>query len=91
MKITVLSAVLFMLLTDVLEEHTAPSSGQQDVRPFWGTSLQPQLRMFITRPSTFKIDAKELLSTNGTTYKLAFKLSLTLNCLMYSDCLIKCK
>ena len=60
MKITVFSAVLFMLLADVLEEHTAPSSGQQEVRPFRGTSLQPQLGMFITRPSSFKIDAKEL-------------------------------
>jgi len=39
------------------------------VRPLWGTSMQPQLGMFITRPSSFKIDAKELLSTNGTIYK----------------------
>jgi len=31
--------------------------------------MQPQLGMFIDRPSSFKIDAKELLSTNGTIYK----------------------
>jgi hypothetical protein len=39
------------------------------IRPLGGTSMQPQLGMFFTRPSSFKIDAKELLSTNGTIYK----------------------
>jgi len=39
------------------------------VRPLGGTSMQPQLGMFITKPSSFKIDAKELLSTNGTIYR----------------------
>jgi hypothetical protein len=34
-----------------------------------GTSLQPQLGVSITRPSSFKIDAMELLSTNGTICK----------------------
>jgi len=39
------------------------------VRPLGGTTMQPQLGMFITRPSSFKIDAKEFLSTNGTIYR----------------------
>jgi hypothetical protein len=72
-------------LADVLEEQTAPSSGQQQVRLVGGSSLQPQLGMFITRPSSFTIDTNKFLSTNVTIYKQAFKLSLTLNYLMCSD------
>jgi hypothetical protein len=40
-----------------------------------GSSLQIQMGMFITKHSSFSIDASNLLSTKSTIFKHAFKLS----------------
>jgi hypothetical protein len=66
-----------MQSANVLENTGPPSSRLQRVRLLVGFSLQPQMERFITRHSS-PIDANNLLSTNPTTSKHAFKLSLTL-------------
>jgi hypothetical protein len=79
-----------MQLADVLENNGPPSSRLQGVRFLVGSSLQPKMRWFNTRHSSLSIDANNLLSTNRTTSKYAFKVSLTLK-LSYHDALIQSK
>jgi hypothetical protein len=67
-----------MQSANVLENTGPPSSRLQGVRLLVGFSFQPQMERFITRHSSLSIDANNLLSTNRTTSKHAFKLSLTL-------------
>jgi len=62
----------------VWENTVPPSSRSQGVRLLVGSLLQPQMRRFINRHSSFSIDASNLLSTNHTISKHAFKPSLTL-------------
>ena len=63
---------------DILENKGSPSSRLQGVRLLVGSSLQPQMGRFITWHSSLPTDASNLLSTNHTTSKHAFKLSLIL-------------
>jgi len=67
-----------MQLADVLENTVPPSLRSQAVRLLVGSLLQPQMRRFINRHSSFSIDASNLLSTNRTISNHAFKPSLTL-------------
>jgi len=67
-----------MQLANVLENTGPPPSRLQGVRLLVGFSLQPQMGRFITRHSSLSINANNLLSTNRTTSKHGFKLSLTL-------------
>jgi len=60
-------------LANVLEHRVPPSSRSQVVRLLVGFLLQPHVGRFITRYSNFSIDANNLLSTNCTISKRAFK------------------
>jgi len=74
MKITVFWVVK-QQLANVMEHRVPPSSRSQWVRLLVGSLLQPQIRRFITRHSSFSIDANNLLLTIS---KYAFKLPCTL-------------
>jgi len=65
-------------LADVYDNIVPLSSRSQGVRLLVGSLLQPQMGRFITRHSSFSIDANNLLSTNRTISQHALKPSLTL-------------
>lgn len=91
MKITVVSAVMLCSWPTFWRNILLHLLGSKGWASWGGSSQQPHLGMFISRPSNFSIDANSLLWKNGTVHKQAFKLSLTLNYLMCSDSLIQCK
>jgi len=62
-------------LADVLEHKVPPSPRSQGVRLLVNSLIQPQMERFINRYSSFYIDANNLLLTNHTISKHAFKLS----------------
>jgi len=60
-------------LADVFENIVSPSSRSQGVRLLVGSLLQPQMGRFITRYSSFSIDASNPLSINRTISQHALK------------------
>jgi hypothetical protein len=80
-----------MQLVNVLQNILPPTSRLQGVRLLVGSSLQPQTGRFITRHSSFSIDANKLLSRKSTISQHSFKLSLTLTLSSHNDALVQCK
>jgi len=70
-----LSCCEMLQLPDVLDNMLPPFSRSYGVRLLVDSVLQPQMGMFITRYGSFSTDANNLLSTNSTISKHAFKLS----------------
>jgi len=75
MKITIFQAVKPCSWLMLWRTYCLHFQGHKQWRLLVGSSLQTKMGMFITKHSSFSIYASNLLSTNSTISKHAFKLS----------------